>query len=94
MRTRRLPLVSLILILIAFPVAAAPQSPVADREAGIFSTVFDFMIALRGKLVSIWDKEGSAVDPFGGQGTAPPEDPDGGSSEGDAGSGIDPWGKP
>ena len=94
MRTRRLLFVVVVLALIALPAAAAPRSPVADRDGGIVSAVLDFMSALQGKLDSIWEKAGSGVDPFGGQSTTPPEDPDGGSSEGDAGSGVDPWGKP
>jgi hypothetical protein len=92
MRTRRLPLVSLILILIALPAAAAPQSPVADRDARIISAIFDFMTALRGKLVSIWEKEGSAVDPFGVRGTTPAPPPPG-NSAGEEGSAVDPFGK-
>jgi hypothetical protein len=94
MRTRRLPFVALILILIALPAAAAPRSPVADRDGGIVPAFLDFMTSLRGKLVSIWEKEGSAVDPFGRSGTTPTPPPPGDSAEGDEGSAVDPFGKP
>jgi hypothetical protein len=94
MHTRRLPLVVLVLTLIALPAAATSGSPVPDEHGGILSAILDCMSGLRGALGSIWAKEGSGIDPFGGQSTTPPEDPDRGSSEGDSGSGVDPWGKP
>jgi hypothetical protein len=58
------------------------------------SAILDLMTAFRGKLVSIWEKEGSAVDPFGGRGTTPAPPPPSNSAEGDEGSAVDPFGKP
>jgi hypothetical protein len=48
-----------------------------------------FLGKMPGRLVSFWEKEGSTVDPFGGQGSTQPED----SPDTDAGSGVDPWGR-
>jgi hypothetical protein len=90
--SKRPPAFALLLLLgaLASPAIAAPQEatraahPVAPKPAakGFFGT-----------LVSIIEKAGSAIDPFGGQTTAtPPPSHSTATTPSGAGSAIDPFG--
>jgi hypothetical protein len=86
----------LLLILVAMPLTAAadPIHPSRQNRAESLALSFDGVLSsLLSHLVSLWEKEGSSVDPSGKPGgssqTTSPQ-----SSTGDEGSSVDPSGRP
>lgn len=59
-------------ILTALPAHAAPKPPEQAQQGGLFSRFVGFLGNLPGRLVAVWGKEGSGIDPFGGPGRPPP----------------------
>jgi hypothetical protein len=75
MRAGRLPLALAILALAVsatLPAHAASSAPRHREEPRMLRISFDFLRHIPRVLVSLWQKEGSAVDPFGGRGSTPP----------------------
>ncbi len=75
MRTRNSPVVVLALALAmtsALPAQAAPRSLNPAEPQRLLSQLVSFLGKMPGRMVSVWEKEGSTVDPFGRGGTTPP----------------------
>jgi hypothetical protein len=77
-------------ILVALPAHAAPKSPRQADQAGLFSRFVGLLGSLPDRLVAVWGKSGSGIDPFGGPGTPPPVQGDGqGNVTGGGGETLD-----
>ena len=58
-------------IVAALPAQAAPRFSRQAEQVGLFSRLVGFLGGLPDRLVAVWGKEGSGIDPFGGPGTPP-----------------------
>lgn len=77
MRNRFSPVLvlALALSLLTAPAQAAPQGQTESPR--LLSRLVTLVKSLPGRLVSVWEKEGSIIDPFGGNGTTSPVPGDG-----------------
>lgn len=94
----RAALVLIALVLCSLPVQAAPR-PLPIEKPGFFAAAADLLGVWSAVLVSLWERAGSEVDPWGNHGTsAPPPEGSGSDPWGNhgtappEGSGSDPWG--
>lgn len=78
MRTRFSPVLVLVLALFLFtvPAQAAPRGMSQTDSPRLLARLVTLVKSLPARLVSVWEKEGSGVDPFGRTAPAPPEDPE------------------
>jgi hypothetical protein len=90
MRIRFSPVVVVALALALFstlPAQAAPRFPVEPQ--GLLSQFLRALGKLPGRMVSVSEKEGSTVDPFGRGGTTPPPQGNGAVTGGPAEEPLD-----
>ena len=90
MRIRIFPVVVVALVLSLFstlPAQAAPRS--TGESQGLLSQFLSALGKLPGRLVSVWEKEGSTVDPFGRGVTTPPPQGNGAVTGGPVGESLD-----
>lgn len=73
MRIRFAPVAVVALVLALFSTLPAHAAPRLSFESpGLLAQVLSALGKLPGRMVSVWEKEGSTVDPFGRGGTTPP----------------------